>query len=84
MACQVTFTCDVCSTVRGLTNNWYLARTKEYQHLVITVIPFDYDMAREGHYMVLCGENCVHTFISQNLSTLHNHAQEGALTNGKV
>ena len=72
---EVTYKCDICGTIRGPSNHWFCAWI--YIPTVIPSIeikPFDEkDMDYSG-IKILCGEACVHKFISQNLAALHTSA----------
>ncbi len=78
MAKEVIYRCDVCGSVRQPSNKWFLGFDTSDGFSSIALRPFDEKEIRQydggytgGTTKILCGENCVHKFISQNLSFLH-------------
>lgn len=87
MARQVVYECDMpgCSATRTPTNHWFLTEiitNDDFQYSQIKIYPF-YELLAEDKsasnsaksMTILCGEACVHKFISQNLSSLFVHGE---------
>jgi hypothetical protein len=68
MGISVKVSCDQCGVEKLQTNHWYMA-TKGTKN--INLQPLDVVMLNEFSYDVLCGEACVHSFLAQNLASLH-------------
>jgi hypothetical protein len=73
MAYKEVFTCDMCGTSKGKNNHWFLGRipiknTNSCNNIYVK--PFDEDTAKLDTVATLCGEACVHRFISQHLAEL--------------
>jgi len=63
------FQCDVCTKIKGETNNWILVITNVVKH-TITMSSFSVKLARRGTHTILCGEGCLHKYISENTNKL--------------
>ena len=63
------FACDVCNKTKGETNHWILALTDNTKH-TITLRSFNIKIAKQGLHSILCGEGCLHKYISENSSKL--------------
>ena len=70
MPISVQIKCDICGAVKQQTNHWYLADIS-IDNGLLDIRPFDLQMAQEFNLSILCGEACVHKYISQNLASLH-------------
>lgn len=79
MSREIIYKCDNCGIVRGPSNNWFIAVISTATHL-ITVAPFNENDADGFGNKLLCGEECVHKFISQNLISLHPKAKIELMT----
>ncbi len=66
MGISVKIECDQCKQLRQETNHWYMAEV--FENMRINIFPLDVSNVRQK---VLCGEACVHSFIAQNLASLH-------------
>lgn len=77
MAREVVYKCDIpgCTSVRTPTNHWFAAQfsqsTNPYDRQYFNIMAFTDDIRDWGSLILLCGEACVHKFISQNLAALH-------------
>ena len=76
MGTKTIYECDICHTEKKDSNHWYLGRIQDMfseaenqSFHMLQIVPFDLSMAH--NWIILCGEACVHKFISQNLATLH-------------
>ena len=68
MSVQQTYSCDVCGKVRGEMNHWWLVSGFGPEDITLLGIqPWDSAEAAlaEAH---LCGEKCLHDYLSQWLS----------------
>lgn len=77
MAREIVYKCDMpdCAQVRTPTNHWFLASDTRYGSLLV-IVPFTEELANDSYNRIcLCGEACVHKFISQNLASLHQSTQ---------
>ena len=59
------FECDVCRTEMTTPKGWYVLQVTEY---ALTITSFNRSLA--ACEPMVCGENCLHTLISQQLSAL--------------
>jgi hypothetical protein len=76
MSCQSVFTCTTCGSQRGESNHWHLANVFLASELdgpdasgnIIAIQAWDSEIAvkSEAH---LCGESCVHAFLSKWLES---------------
>jgi len=82
MARKVSDECDIlgCNSVHTPTNHWFQVRKALAGNIIIEPyneeeIDFDYKnrvlKGEKSTYILLCGEECVHKYISQNLASLH-------------
>jgi hypothetical protein len=82
MGRKVIYECDMagCEQTRKPSNHWFLAEnieSLENQYSQIRIYPFTEKMAEvkseisKDGMKVLCGEACVHKYISQSLASLH-------------
>ena len=65
MGIKTSYECDICHTEKKDSNNWYMVSVES----CILIWPFKQN--KLDNKVILCGEACVHKFISQNLATLH-------------
>jgi hypothetical protein len=72
MAYSRQFTCDVCGAEKKVTNNWFLVETS---NICIRISAFDSNNAKLKRFAILCGENCLQKYLSQNLDYLQTHPQ---------
>jgi hypothetical protein len=63
------FKCDVCTKIKGETNHWILAITDAVKR-TISLSGFSVKLARRGKHTILCGEECLHKYISENTDKL--------------
>jgi hypothetical protein len=63
MSYQQTFTCDVCSAVRGPENHWLLAR--EFNDGTVVYEAWRHDSAICGSRTHLCGDICAATHLTR-------------------
>lgn len=68
MAVSVRFKCDICGVEKKETNKWFQA---DVLRDVIKIEPLDYSRL-DNERVIICGENCVHKYISANLPALHS------------
>jgi hypothetical protein len=61
-----TFKCDVCGTDHTPVNGWKLIHVVKGVSLTITNFETQYAKS----LISVCGEKCLHTYISQNLSQI--------------
>lgn len=68
------FKCDICGKEHTPTNGWYLVRfSTKPAGLVITVWN-EKDAKRERKH--ICGEGCLHTYLSRNLDSIKSIEQK--------
>lgn len=83
MAKKVVYECDMpgCGAVRTPTNHWFIAECIKTEldpySTQIRIYPFresviEYKSVLSSGMAILCGEACVHKYISQNLAALHS------------
>ena len=83
MAREIADKCDIkgCSQTRGPSNNWFMQFWSATGNIVIqafndeeaeTDLRERVQKGEPSKYMFLCGEECVHKNISQNLGSLHS------------
>ena len=72
MAYSRHFTCDVCGIHKKLLNKWFLVDVTD---TCICVRAFDKENAKQKHFAILCGENCLQKYLSQKLDLLLNQPQ---------
>jgi len=68
--------CDVCGRVKQAANHWFVA---EAVRGIIRILPASgNDLARGALSQDVCGDDCLHKWISINLSdiTKETHAEE--------
>jgi transcription elongation factor Elf1 len=72
MAYSKQFACDVCGSQKKVTNNWFLVEVSATR---ISISAFDSTDAKLKRFVILCGENCLQKYLSQNLDFLQTHPQ---------
>ena len=74
MGYAISFTCDICGAPKKETNHWFVARVVNNLdgtgESYLKISKFTTEDAKLGR-SVLCGETCVHKFISQNILTIN-------------
>lgn len=80
MAYSAEFTCDICGAERSSENHWYQAGISKGFPIGISIFKFYELDARDSNSRNkhLCGEACVHKFISQNLASLYGRERSDA------
>jgi hypothetical protein len=66
--------CDICGKVKGATNHWFLASKPEHPLTIsIVILPFSKQEVKDSSYTrdVICGEGCLHKWISLHSVELH-------------
>ena len=61
-----TFKCDVCDAEHTPSNGWYLIQS--VPGVLMGIHPFDVNAAKS--LAAVCGEKCLHVYISQKLGSL--------------
>ena len=60
--------CDMCNTPKKETNHWFIGRVVMDQYeTYLKIVHFKEFNAKLTGRVVLCGEGCVHKFVSQSL-----------------
>ena len=71
MGVKTAVTCDICSREKKETNHWYMATVHNSMGTArLIVYPLSIQDTQSKGARVLCGEECVHKYVSQNLSIL--------------
>jgi len=71
------FTCDICGSPKKTTNNWFLVSKDS----CITIYSFDAGNAKLKRFAILCGENCLQKYVSQNLDLLQTQPPQDSSIN---
>ena len=75
MAKIETYACDVCGKQKGETNNWFVgvlvSSTPSIFSRIVLAAFSNAAIGDDTEWTHLCGESCVHKFVSQNLASLH-------------
>jgi hypothetical protein len=69
MPLEVTATCHLCGAIRQTTNHWFLGRATKGVRRRLAILSYTLAEAQAGGD-ILCGEGCLHKWLTQNLETL--------------
>jgi len=68
MAIETIAKCDLCGAVRQACNHWFLGRHGGGRQSLV-ILSYSLSEAHEGGD-ILCGEGCLHKWLTQNLGEL--------------
>jgi hypothetical protein len=69
MPLEVTATCALCGVARQSANHWFLGRGAKGVRRRLAILSYTLAEAQAGGD-ILCGEGCLHKWLTQNLEML--------------